>query len=257
MPSSCSHSQDNSLNVDVLTSPAQVEAIHAEYSALLTNSDSVSPHLTLEWLLPWYQVYGADYDFHFLTVRDTARRLVAAAPLMMGQERWKFLSRRVVRFLATGKGLRGQFFACPTDAEYQDLGLDAVAPYLVRLLDRCDLVILEHLSPLADGSALLRALRPQPNIDFLLTNGELVVYGHLPASFDEYVQSVHKKNRRNYLRQGERLLADESSQLRWEDCTRPEDLEAYLKQLAALSIERQARAASAPGAKIRPGLLVA
>ncbi|NPV45511.1 MAG: GNAT family N-acetyltransferase [Armatimonadetes bacterium] len=240
MHASGSQSQDNSLQVEVLTSPEQVEAIRAEYDLLFTRSGSVSPHLTLEWLLPWYQVYGADYDLHFLTVRDAARHLIAAAPLMMGQERWRFLSRRVVRFLATGPGLRGQFFACPADAEYRESALEAIAQHLVTLLDRCDLVILDHLSPLADGKALLGALQQQPTIDLLLTSGEPVIYGDLPASFEEYVQSVHNKNRRNYLRRGERLLADANSQLHWEECTRLEDLETYLEQLASLSIERQA-----------------
>jgi CelD/BcsL family acetyltransferase involved in cellulose biosynthesis len=217
-----------------------VEAVQGEYDVLLAQSGSASPHLTLEWLLPWYQVYGTDYDLHFLTVRDGASRLVAAAPLMMGQERWKFLSRRVVRFLATGPGLRGQFFACPADAEHRDAGLEAIAQHLVNLLEACDLVILEHLSPHAGGKALLEALQQQPTIDLLLTSGEPVIYGDLPASFDEYVQSVHNKNRRNYLRRGERLLAEANGRLRWEECTRQEDLEAYLEQLALLSIERQA-----------------
>lgn len=240
MPTSGPSPQNRSLNVVVLTSPDQVEAMRGEYDALLARSGSVSPHLTLEWLLPWYQVYGADYDLHFVTVREDTGRLVAAAPLMRGQERWKFLSRNVVRFLATGPGLLGQFFACPADPEPREATLGIIAEHLVSLLDHCDLVILDHLSPLVDGSALLAALRRQPTVDLLLASGEPTIYGDLPASFDDYVKSVHNKNRRNYLRRGDRLLTDSDSQLRGEDCVRLEDLDEYLELLAALSIERQA-----------------
>jgi CelD/BcsL family acetyltransferase involved in cellulose biosynthesis len=228
------------LSVEVLTTAPELEQIRDAYEALLARSESPSPHLTLEWLLPWYRIYCQDYDLHFVIVRGPEGSLVGAAPLMTGRERWKLLSRTVVRFLGTGQGLLGQFFACPTDPAYQEQALRCIAECLVGLLAEHDVALLEHVSPFADGTRLITSLLQVSEVDLLLTTREPSVYGDLPGSFAEFISTVQSKNRRNYLRRGERLLSGPDQQLTGEDCASEEELDAFLEVLMRFSMERQA-----------------
>ncbi|MEN6303560.1 MAG: GNAT family N-acetyltransferase [Armatimonadia bacterium] len=225
-----------SLTLEVLTSLDGLPP--TDYEDLLAESETVSPFMTLNWLEPWYAAYGGDYDLHLAVVRQ-GDRLLAALPLMIGMERRHGLRRRVARFVGTGPGLRGNYFSMPLRSGAAEQTGDLLNEHLESLLDSVTLV-LQNLSPFADGTKTLRLLCRQPHRSISLTTQIGCVHGSLPDTFDKFIQSVPTATRRTSLRHGDAPLRQHGD-VEYRVCRRSEQIPEFLDSLGRLSVQRRAR----------------
>lgn len=222
----------------VISSPQELQALQPQYDALLEASTAVSPFLLLEWLLPWYDHFGRDYDVHAAVV-EHEDRLLAAAMLMVGEE--KRLGRQpVARFLGTGPGLRGNYFSFVMDPKTPD-ATGLLRAHVRELLDQGRLLHLEHLSPYADGRDTLAMLASEPDQELLIRGESGCVRGSLPDRYSEFVRSVPSPQRRNKLRCGDDRVCRHQGSLTYADCAGAEEVSQHLDLLRQFSAERRER----------------
>lgn len=222
--------------LQVIQSPAELLALKPQYDALLKSSSATSAFMLLEWLLPWYDHFGRDYDLCVAVVRQ-GERLLAAAPLMVGEER-RFGNQPVVRFLGTGPGLRGDYFAFALDSRAPEAG-ELLREHVKSLLGRRRLLHLEHLSPFADGLDTLALLTSEPDRELLIRGETGCVHGPLPRTFSEFVRHVPAPQRRTKLRCGDDEACRHHGDVAYDECTRPEQVDEFLALLKKLNSARQ------------------
>lgn len=220
----------------VLTDLAAVPA--GPYDELMQASGTASPFLALDWLQPWYQSFGAGYEAHVLIVEKSGQWL-AALPLMIGCEKRHGLSRRTARFIGTGPGLRGNYFALvqrePGSAAVRTL----LGAHLQALLDDTTL-LLENLSPYQDGLETLALVCGDPGLEASLATQRPCLHGALPSSFEEFIASVPTATRRNCLRRGDEALRQQG-EVEYRLCERPGQVGGFLEWLARFNISRRER----------------
>ena len=224
--------------LQVIDEPKALLALQPQYDALLRRSSVRSPFLLLEWLLPWFDHFGRDYDLHAALVRE-GDRLHAAALLMVGQEQ-RLGKRPVVRFLGTGQGLRGNYFAFAVDPASQ-VGPQLLHEHLQGQLGQGRLLHFEHLSPFPDGHQTLALLASQPDQELLIRSETGCVYGSLPTAYSEFVRGVPDPQRRKKLRCGDDRACRHMGSMLYEDCMRPDEVERLLGVLGDFSTARRRR----------------
>lgn len=221
--------------LQVFSSPQELVAYKPQFDALLQASSTLSPFLLLEWLLPWYDYFGKDYDLHFVVVRQ-GDRMLGAAPLMMGEEQ-RLGKQPVVRFMGTGGGLRGNYFAFAADPG-SPVAVALLREHVHGLLGQGRPLHLQHLSPFRDGHDTLSLLTGEPDRELLIRCGTGCVRGWLPHSFAEFVRSVPSQQRRARLRCGDDRMCRHHGELVYEECSAPEQVEDFLRVVQQLSTAR-------------------
>lgn len=68
------------MHIEVITERSGAEALRYDWNGLLAGATTPSVFLTPEWLLAWWDAYGADLEMHLIAVRDQ-QRLVGLFPL--------------------------------------------------------------------------------------------------------------------------------------------------------------------------------
>lgn len=224
--------------VEVISDPAALEALRPQYDDLLDRSSAISPFLLLEWLLPWHRHYGGRLDLHAAVVRS-GDRLLAAAPLTVERTR-AGLRHEVVRFLGTGRGLRGNYFNLildPAEPEATDLLLE----HLTGLLEDRRVLQLEHLSPYSDGRETLALLLRDSGREAVVRAEHGCVSGPLAESFAQFVKNVPAPVRRNRLRAGDHNICQHFGGADYDLCTREDQVEDFLDNVGCLNTMRKRR----------------
>lgn len=222
----------------VLSSLKDFKQLESRWQDLLDDSNAISPFLTQAWLGPWIETFAADWDLYIAVVEE-GDRLVAAAPLMVGEETKNCCRRRVVRFVGTGPGLRGNYFSliwregASRDARQMLLG------HLERLRQAGYVLQLEHLSPYKAGQETLTALLSAPRRELLLHTEFPCLHVALPSSFAEFIAQVPSSSRRNRLRRGDAPLRDVCDEVQYERCEEAGELDRFLDTLALFNIQRR------------------
>jgi CelD/BcsL family acetyltransferase involved in cellulose biosynthesis len=106
--------------VDVVSDPARLDELEAEWKALFEASPASSPPLRWEWVREWWRVFGSTYgaDGHGLRIITIWRgdSLIGILPLYQNRNRRLGLALRKLRFVSTGAAEFEE-----TCAEYFDL----------------------------------------------------------------------------------------------------------------------------------------
>ncbi|MGE5530952.1 MAG: GNAT family N-acetyltransferase [Bacteroidota bacterium] len=231
-------SKDQAPVLQVISDPAELEALRPQYDELLERSSAVSPFLLLEWLLPWYRYYGRRLDLHCAVVRQ-GDRLLAAAPLTVERTRGG-LRHEIVRFLGTGRGLRGNYFNLILDPA-EPAGTDLLLEHLSGLLEDRRVLRLEHLSPYADGRETVALLLREAGREAVVQAEHGCVKGALPETFAQFVKNVPAPIRRNHLRAGDHNICQHFGGADYDLCTRPEQVEEFLDNVGFLNTLRKRR----------------
>ena len=192
------------LSCSVLTDPAQVEALRADWLALLRRTASDEAMLSPTWLLTWWQVYGAGTGRQLrIGLFREGDRLVGLAPLMARQFRYRpgIPFRRLEPLGADvdeGDGVGSDYLNVLAER-----GAEArVAQALARAIAQgdfgpCDEVML----PAMDGEGVMPPLLVEAfaGAGLEVTCPETGSAPHipLPASWDAYLQALSKKKRYN------------------------------------------------------------
>jgi len=220
------------MNFETIDSPVAFAGLESEWNALLTHSVSNVPFLRHEYARAWFSSLGGgewpEAQLRIVTARDGSRRLVGLAPLMrlmVGQgpvlhllgsfEISDYLDLLVSAQEAEGfvRGLLDHLADGP-DGDWRALDL-----YNLRAESPTRRVLLETAA--ARGwRGLEEPLQPCPSIA-------------LPTDWEEYLQSLEKKQRHELRRKIRRAAANvPSAEMRWVD--QPEELEGSMRKFLEL-----------------------
>ena len=165
------------------------------------------------WLSAWWSVFGGGYQSLLGVVKKDAA-IIGVAPLKV-------------------EGDVASFMGSPDLADYQDfvinggaekeffsLLLDELKKAGIRRLEtgalRPESVTLKHLGPLAEGSGLKVSCRPA-DVSFDM---------ELPRSFDDYLEMLEAKQRRELRRQLRRLA--KAGEVSYRAVNRPQEVKAEI-----------------------------
>ncbi|MEN6644346.1 MAG: GNAT family N-acetyltransferase [Armatimonadia bacterium] len=193
------HAPAPQLRTEVVTAPADLQALRQEWDDLLARADNYSPFLTWEWWWPWVRHFGHLHQPYLILARDQDNRLLGGLPLAL-------MSDKLLGFMGSRSGPDPAHLGVPLHASHRTEALQAL---MERVAADCG----KHFPAwrwdqcAVDGqlgdilSAAARA-----GLQANLQVKRHYVHGDLPDTFDAYVSNVPNKNRRNYLRnQFERL----------------------------------------------------
>jgi peptidoglycan/xylan/chitin deacetylase (PgdA/CDA1 family)/CelD/BcsL family acetyltransferase involved in cellulose biosynthesis len=221
----------------VLTSPAALDGLGAEWAELFAQQAAPGPALHPEWVRTWWDVYGAAYSdpargLRVLTVRR-AGRLVGVLPLYARAGGLPGLGPRRLGFVSIGE--REHEETCP---EYLDLlhppgeaapCLEAVASVLSGpgfSWDEIRLPDVPAASPLCSLGDVLA-----PPITVAVTPRGDCPIADLRDGFEAYLRRLSSASRQQFRRL---LKAASAAKLELEVAVTAADVEAYFEQLVAL-----------------------
>lgn len=225
------------LEVQILTSLDELEAIGPAWAALVAQSSSATVFSTWEWLAPWWRAFGRDMRLLALVFLDPTATVVGLAFLEATRRTLApGVHLRVLRMMGDGTG----------DSDHLDFPVipgyeTAVAHALLRELsqrrrqwDVCELNTLPANS--AVGNVLLSmAQEPGWSHAVFRRPGASVL---LPDDWHAYLSLVSKKERNKlgyYMRRLEKKY-----DVRVSKCTSHADLPAWLEDLYRLHQKRWA-----------------
>jgi CelD/BcsL family acetyltransferase involved in cellulose biosynthesis len=229
------------LKVQTHESVDQVEDLRAEWENLLAQCPQATTFSTLEWLLPWWKVFGCNDELRVLTFSDASSTLVGVAPLALTRRRCFGTQLRVLRLMGDGSG----------DSDNLDI---PVRPGSEKKLVHSLLCGLEQLK-LKDQWDFCE-LNTLPSTS---TTAELVLEGakhrgwsvfhyprvasaiELPDSWELYQQQLSSEDRKNLGRYARRL--EKRYQVRIFRCSQEQEIPACLEALFKLHQLRWSREA--------------
>jgi CelD/BcsL family acetyltransferase involved in cellulose biosynthesis len=188
----------------VLTDPAQVEGMRADWLDLLRRSAADEAMLTPTWLLTWWQVYGAGTGRQLrVGVFREGDRLIGLAPLTARRIRYRpYIPFRRLEPLGAdvdeGDGVGSDYLNILAERGAEDRVARALARAVTRgEFGACDEVVL----PAMDGEGVMPGLLVEAfaGAGMEVSCAEMGSAPHipLPASWDDYLKALPKKKRYN------------------------------------------------------------
>ncbi len=237
------------LTCSVVTDPARLEALRADWMALLGRSASDGPMLGPTWLTAWWGVFGPLQGRRLrLALFQEGRRLVGLAPLL-ARTHWYRPGLPFRRLEPLGSGERDAETIC---SDYLNVLAErgaerrVAAALAAGALGRWDELVLPLMDGLNEMPGLLaEGLRAAGFLAELTVTGS-APYAVLPATWEEYLRGVGKKDRYGVLRAARDYEAWAGGPPQVERAASPADLERGKEVLIDLH-QRRWRAAGEAG----------
>lgn len=216
-----------------------LDRLEPAWNGLLHQSGSDTIFLTHEWAKSWWSAYGTTGELRILAAYDEAGALVAIAPLR---------ARNLQGYGQTVSALQFIGFAPEyCDSDYLDFivaagrekaALEAFGRYWADPLARGTVLLLHEIP---ETSPNLTAIREVAGFGNMVRRESDVACGavHLPETWEEYLGML-KPRFRTKVRSVLRNLG-EQSQVRFQFCQSPEDVERLLPILFDLHTRRWQR----------------
>ena len=196
-----------------LESFAQIEA---SWNRLLPRCPSDTVFLTWEWQQLWWQLCG-EGELHLLAVH-AGDELVGVAPLMRAHGQWGF----------TGGVEVADFLDVIAPPEHASQVAAAVMDYLQRAGGPVEF---RNLRPDSVGATLLVAEARRRGVAVTLDQEDVSPRVELPTDWEEYLQSLSKKDRHELRRKMRRLFS--SGDVRYlvadDPATRDRDVDDFIR----------------------------
>ncbi len=183
------------MDVEVISTPDQLEQLQPEWEALWQRSSSATPFQHPGWLIPWWDAFGSGELFTF-AVRANGR-LMAVAPLFLHS--WN--GRRQVTFLGNGIS---DYLDIICEAESAQVVWAAILARLAELRHCWDLCDLQDLRP---QSALLKLAVALPLQSATRVQCACSII-RLPDTVEEFQEKLPHGLRRNLRRYRSQLQAE-------------------------------------------------
>ncbi len=200
--------------------------------------------LTHAWCRTWWEHYGGSRALHIFSTRP-AGQLGGVLPLLLDRVRLGPVSLRVARIV--GSDFTPGIYNPPIDSSLVAPLITSAAGSLLSA-GACDVICLGPLSAGLPGFAALHEAVARERPEFVLARDASVgVHMHvqLPSTFDEYLASLSKQQRKSYRRKWRDLTAAHTT--REEIVADPGDeLPAAFEAMVELHA-RQWQARGAPG----------
>ena len=234
--------------VDLHTDPGVFDDLRGEWDELLARVPFDTLFLRPAWLKAWWNTFGPDGGLRLLTVRADEGRLLAVAPFFLADclgdaaEAVPNLSyERPVPTPAMSAHRTLLFVGGTEVTDYLDIIVDreqaaeicsAVWDALIQRVGGWEWLDL-HCLP--SGSAALKTvpeLARRAGLQVTVVQEDVCPTVELPATWDEYLALLDKKDRHELRRKMRR--AEETGQMRVLEARDPETLEAMLARFIAL-----------------------
>jgi CelD/BcsL family acetyltransferase involved in cellulose biosynthesis len=178
----------------IINNPSELFTLRDAWNELLKKSASDTAFLTWEWMYTWWECFGEGKKL-FIVIAEDEGAIVGIAPLHLTRERiFGLRSLRHLEFL----GSTGVI------TEYQDFIIlkgreqELVPAFLDFLFERfLEWDAMNLVSMKKDGINLIqvRMYCDVKGIQYWEYNSNISPYIELPASFDEYMQSLSRNSR--------------------------------------------------------------
>jgi len=212
------------LTFDCLSAPQELKALRGEWNDLLATNHTNEVFLTWEWQTTWFNTYQPG-DLYVIIARDESGRLVGIAPWFIDGE---------------GRVLRP--IGCVDVTDYLDLIVRpdhrpaVFSGFAAHLAQNRTLFSRVNLCNHPDGSPALttfaEALRAA-GFTVTLVPQEVCPVIPLPATFEDYLNGLDKKNRHELRRKLRRAGAEEEG-VAWHIVGAGDDLPAAIETFTAL-----------------------
>jgi CelD/BcsL family acetyltransferase involved in cellulose biosynthesis len=242
----------SALSLEVVRDPAQLDALADPWLALLGQSASNEPMLSPAWLLPWWRIYGNRHELALGLFRD-GERVVGLAPLLRRRYwHWPGLPFRRLELLGAdvdeedGVGSDYLHLIAATGAE-ESVAAAFAAAVAHGAFGAWDELSLPNLGGGHPMTAHLIAAFHHHELSAECVQITVARYVPLPATWEDYLKALDKKDRYNLLRAGRDFDAWAAGDGEVRRASTPAELEEGRHILAALHNERW-EAASVAGA---------
>lgn len=189
------------------TNPDIIEQLRPEWNALLHNSTADTPFLTFEWQKTWIDcLCSCEGEVHLLTVRDGGALLGIAPLFVLTEPDQDGRPRRLLRLIGSvdASDYLDLIAARGCEREVLTAMLDAL-----EQSDTWDAIDLWNVPEASLTRSLLPDLIAARGWTLLDEKQVVCPIIHLPATFDDYVQSLDKKERHELRRKIRRAEATE------------------------------------------------
>lgn len=220
--------------VEVIVTAEGLRRLRPEWDALLRAASADTVFLTWEWLLTWWEVYGAGAQLRVLTARDVAGRLIGLAPLKVVSHRVMHVGFDRVEFIGWGKDVTPEYLDFIVWRGWEE----RVVPLFVEYLMRSSGVVLD-LGPFRADSPALGTLT-----DTLAERGDEMRHLpvarspilDLPETVDAFMASRSRNYRKKVREYERRCNRDLAASVRMSQT--PEELERDMAALVSLHHKR-------------------
>jgi CelD/BcsL family acetyltransferase involved in cellulose biosynthesis len=193
-----------SLTLKVYQSLHELEPLRPLWGDLVAQYPFASIFCTWEWLTSWWKSFGTGRELLILALFDSPSRLIGVAPLSISSE--PFLSSvplRVLRLMGDGSG-DSDNLDLPVRPGFEKIFARRVLEYLQNRKDQWDIA---QLNTMPVESLVARcfadALKPPHWSCFEYSRTRSTVF--LPETWDEYLDQLSPKNRKNFAYYARRL----------------------------------------------------
>jgi CelD/BcsL family acetyltransferase involved in cellulose biosynthesis len=195
------------METSIHTNPNIIEQLQPEWNTLLHNSTADTPFLTYEWQKTWNDcLCSCEGEVHLLTVRDGGALLGIAPLFVLSSPDKDGQPRRTLRLIGSvdASDYLDLIAVCGREREVVSAMLDALARS-----DTWDVIDLWNVPEASLTRALLPELIEARGWKMIDERQVVCPIIQLPAAFDDYVQSLDKKERHELRRKLRRAEATE------------------------------------------------
>jgi len=196
------------MNIDCYRNSTEFENLRGEWTDLLNRSSRPSAFMSWEWMYSWWETFGATgISLIIIGVRDRAGKLIALAPLIKEQVRWRGLvPLNRIRFLGTGENEEDE--VC---SEYLDIIVEsdqeraAIVRRVIAWLqehEKWDEIVLD---PVAKDSSVFDGLPQAMQQGIHVREMAPAYFLPLPGNWEEFLNSL-SSNQRSRIRKSIREL---------------------------------------------------
>jgi len=205
-----------------------LEGLRNEWNSLVQRSSANTVFSTWEWQNAWWKTFGDGAELHLLPVRESGR-LIGIVPLV---------KRDGTLFLTGGLDV-SDYLDVIAEQGSEEQVLSAMLDYLQETnWESLEMHFLRHSSPTL---SLLPPMATRMGLLVTKQVDDVCPYSALPGNWEEYVNSLDKKDRHELRRKMRRLSREDS--LRWVQVTPGEesdnDVDSFIR-LCRLSTREKA-----------------
>jgi CelD/BcsL family acetyltransferase involved in cellulose biosynthesis len=188
----------------VITSHSELATLHEEWNALLERSVSDTVFLTWEWMYTWWECFSENKKL-FVIVAEDEGAIIGIAPLHITRSRYFGLrTLRHIEFLGTSGVITEYLDFIIQKGQEQEL-VPALLNFLFKNSSEWDALNLVSMKQDALNLQLIKEYCKEKGLQSWEYASRIAPYIELPASMDEYMQSLSNNSRWRFRKQRKTL----------------------------------------------------